>query len=111
MEITFVSVERYWSWNAAYSWLQQEKTLRGSSKFICLDTRKDGVRFTTKEFRKLNYELQEVKSKYDEIQSGIIEKILTVFGMNVIGFVLSESVILSCCEILQQFDPQTGCFC
>jgi DNA mismatch repair protein MSH2 len=41
-----------------------------------LETRKDGVRFTTKSMKKISNQLRDVMSEYDELQEEIVKKVV-----------------------------------
>lgn len=78
---------------------KDEKVLRGNSKFMTLDTRKDGVRFTTIKMKKYSKESAELKQQYEEVQKEIVGKCLEVvvtytLVMEQLNEVLSELDVL-----------------
>lgn len=78
---------------------KDEKVLRGNSKFTTLDTRKDGVRFTSIKMKKFSRESAEFKQQYEEVQKEIVGKCLEVvvtytLVMEQLNEVLSELDVL-----------------
>lgn len=57
---------------------KDETALRGRPKFICLETRKDGVKFTTKEIRQHSSELNDYSKEYNLLQTAVVDKIIDV---------------------------------
>ena len=55
-----------------------EKKLRGKSKYTTLDTRKDGVRFTTIKMKKFSREKTALQQNYGEIQKEIVSKAVEI---------------------------------
>eukprot|EP00475_Leptophrys_vorax_P011812 TRINITY_DN18305_c0_g1_i1.p1 TRINITY_DN18305_c0_g1~~TRINITY_DN18305_c0_g1_i1.p1 ORF type:complete len:263 (+),score=52.69 TRINITY_DN18305_c0_g1_i1:724-1512(+) len=55
---------------------KEHSKIRGRNEYISLETRKDGVRFTTREMKKLSDQLKEVVAEYDELQDEIVKKIV-----------------------------------
>eukprot|EP00474_Spongospora_subterranea_P001743 CRZ02201.1 hypothetical protein [Spongospora subterranea] len=79
---------------------KEEKALRGHRKVICLETRKDGVRFTTTELKALNASYNEISSHYNKFQNTVVEKCLSVVAsycplIDHCGRILSKVDVLS----------------
>ena len=58
--------------------LQAEKLLRGQRRFLVLETRNDGVRFTNSNLRPLSQQFQTLRERYDSAQAAIVEEVLTI---------------------------------
>jgi len=52
--------------------------LRNNKKFVTLETRKDGVRFTNSTLRDLNDQYLAQKSLYNELQSNLAKEVLNI---------------------------------
>ena len=61
-------------------YLQDEKALRGNKNYETLDTKKDGVRFTSRSLSKLNAEHTELKKSYQQLQNNVVSEIMKVAG-------------------------------
>lgn len=57
---------------------KDERVLRGNSKFTTLDTRKDGVRFTTIKMKKYSREMAALRQDYEEVQKEIVQKAVEI---------------------------------
>jgi len=57
---------------------RDEKLIRAKPTYHVLETRKDGVRFTCKELRKLSEEYTDLTSEYDSLQSELRTKTLEI---------------------------------
>ena len=57
-----------------------EKCLRGQKKFIILETRNEGVRFTFSSLRQLSEEYLELLKSYNEVQGNLVEEVLRIAG-------------------------------
>ena len=55
---------------------KEETKIRGRSEYISLETRKDGVRFTSRAMMKLSSQLKEINQQYNEIQHQVVDKII-----------------------------------
>ena len=66
--------------------MQEEKKLRGNKKFTTLDTRKDGVRFTSSVLRQLNDQFQALKETYDDVQSKLAEEVIKIASKVYLSF-------------------------
>ena len=60
--------------------LQVEKCLRGQKRFVVLETRNDGVRFTTSPLRELSEEYVALREQYSATQSSLAEEVLQIAG-------------------------------
>lgn len=60
--------------------LQVEKCLRGQKRFTVLETRNDGVRFTTSSVRSLSEEYVGLREQYSETQSSLAEEVIEIVG-------------------------------
>lgn len=56
--------------------LKNEDTIRGKEKYRVLGTKKDGVRFATKELKVISSDYQDSRKEYEEIQSTAFDNIL-----------------------------------
>lgn len=80
---------------------KDEKKLRGKKKYTSLETRKDGVRFTSMKMKKLSGEHAGLKEQYEEIQAEIVEKAMEIVVtyvpvlMQVKGILAELDVIVS----------------
>ena len=61
---------------------QMEKCLRGQRRFIILETRNEGVRFTLPPLRSLSEEYNQLREQYNENQQILIEEVLQIAGMD-----------------------------
>ena len=52
--------------------------MRNNKKFITLETRKDGVRFTNSTLRDLNEQYLAHKNLYNELQSNLAKEVLNI---------------------------------
>nr|QIC49975.1 DNA mismatch repair protein Msh2 [Actinia equina] len=59
---------------------KEEKGLRNNKRYITLDTRKDGIRFTNSSLKQLNDEFQGYKETYNDVQSKLASEVLRVAG-------------------------------
>ena len=57
-----------------------EKCLRGQRRFIILETRNEGVRFTLPPLRSLSEEYSQLREQYDEKQQRFTEEVLQIAG-------------------------------
>ena len=55
--------------------------LRNNKNYETLDTKKDGVRFTSRGLSKLNAEHLELKKSYQILQNDVVSKIMEVAGI------------------------------
>ena len=62
------------------SLFQSEKALRHQSSLIVLETRNDGVRFTTSHLRSLSHDHLSLKDQYNSAQSKVSEEVLSIAG-------------------------------
>ena len=60
---------------------QEEKKLRGKKDYTTLDTKKDGVRFTSSALRELNDQFQALKQAYESVQQKLAEEVIKVAGI------------------------------
>ena len=58
--------------------IQEEKVLRNNKKFITLETRKDGVRFTNSTLKDLSEQHIAHKSLYNDLQSNLAKEVLNI---------------------------------
>lgn len=63
-----------------FCFCQDEKLLRSNRKFETLDTKKDGVRFTTQQLSSLNAEHVELRKQYQQLQASVVAEIMKVAG-------------------------------
>ena len=61
-----------------FCFLKEEKKLRGNKKYTTLDTRKDGVRFTSSALRQLNDQFRALKETYDDVQSKLANEVIKI---------------------------------
>ena len=54
--------------------------MRGNKNYETLDTKKDGVRFTSRSLSKLNAEHTELKKSYQQLQNNVVSEIMKVAG-------------------------------
>ncbi|XP_046847802.1 DNA mismatch repair protein Msh2-like isoform X2 [Xenia sp. Carnegie-2017] len=78
---------------------KEEKKLRGKKPYITLETKKDGVRFTTSVLRRINEEFRVLKNTYDDVQSKLADEVLKVAGgygepMQILSDVLAKLDVL-----------------
>jgi DNA mismatch repair ATPase MutS len=78
---------------------KEETKIRGRSEFISLETRKDGVRFTTRPMMKLSTQLKEVTQQYNEIQHEVVNKIIEL-TRSYTPLIEEASVILAELDVL-----------
>ncbi|KAJ3328886.1 MutS-like protein [Blyttiomyces sp. JEL0837] len=69
--------------NPQYGWhLRLTKTdsakIRGNKKFTELTTQKAGVLFTTSTLKRISEEIEELRGKYDELQSTLAKEVITI---------------------------------
>ena len=64
--------------------LQVEKCLRGQKRFIILETRNDGVRFTYSALRSLSEDFVGLRAQYETAQARLAEEVLNVAGVSAI---------------------------
>jgi DNA mismatch repair protein MSH2 len=57
---------------------KNEKNLRSCKQYTCIETRKDGVRFTSMQMKKIAREYEDLSKEYDEQQGVIVQKALEV---------------------------------
>ena len=55
--------------------------IRSKNSVILLETRKDGVRFTTNVLRPLSSDYQSLSNQYEIIQNEIVKKAIEIIGM------------------------------
>ena len=60
--------------------------LRNNKYYETLDTKKDGVRFTSRVLSKLNAEHMELKKSYQKLQNDVVSEIMKVAGMVCVVF-------------------------
>lgn len=80
---------------------QFEKKLRGNSDVKCLETRKDGVKFTTRAMKALSDAYETVNSSYQQAQQIVIDKIMEILMTYI-------PVIQRCSLSLSQLDVYTA---
>ncbi|KAJ6252600.1 DNA mismatch repair protein msh2 [Anaeramoeba flamelloides] len=74
-----------------------QKHLKGDRKFIVLESRKNGVKFTTKKLTKLNQESEEIEEKYEKKQQEVVDQVVRVCK--------SYSTIFDIvCELISEID-------
>ena len=61
-----------------YVFVQVEKVLRGQRRFLVLETRNDGVRFTTSQLRSLGQEFLSLQESYQSTQTSLAEEVLAI---------------------------------
>lgn len=61
---------------------QMEKCLRGQRRFIILETRNEGVRFTLPPLRSLSEEYSQLREQYNDNQQKFTEEVLQIAGMD-----------------------------
>lgn len=81
---------------------KEEKLIRGKSKFIVLETRKDGVRFQTRGLKRLSSAYQEIAEQYREKEGEMRIKTLEVAATYIEVF-LDVSSIISQLDVLCAF--------
>lgn len=59
---------------------QDEKVIRNHARYEALDTKKDGVRFTSRTLAKLSSEHGELKKNYQALQTDVVSEIMKVTG-------------------------------
>ncbi|KXJ23745.1 DNA mismatch repair protein Msh2 [Exaiptasia diaphana] len=59
---------------------KEEKGLRNNKKYITIETRKDGIRFTNSSLKQLNEEFQGYRTMYNDVQSKLATEVLRVAG-------------------------------
>ena len=57
---------------------QVEKVLRGQRRFAVLETRNDGVRFTTSQLRSLSQQFQSLRESYESTQASLAVEVLAI---------------------------------
>jgi hypothetical protein len=60
--------------------VQEEKVLRNNKAYSMIDANKSGVRFHSKELKKLNPDFIKAKKEYNEIESNLIKDFADVAG-------------------------------
>ncbi|KAJ3448104.1 DNA mismatch repair protein msh2 [Anaeramoeba flamelloides] len=74
-----------------------QKHIKGDRKFIVLESRKNGVKFTTKKLTKLNQESVEIEEKYEKKQQEVVAQVVRVCK--------SYSTIFDIvCELISEID-------
>ena len=58
--------------------MQVEKCLRGQRRFSVLETRNDGVRFTSANLRSLSQQFQSLRESYESKQASLAEEVLAI---------------------------------
>ncbi len=58
--------------------MQLDKCLRGQKKFITLETRNDGTKFTTSSLRSLSDDYRSLKSQYQSLQASLVSEVLQI---------------------------------
>ncbi len=57
---------------------QYEKHLRGRKKFIILETRNEGVRFTFESLQQLSEEYLILKGNYSDVQGTLVQEVINI---------------------------------
>ena len=60
------------------SFFQHEKDIRGQKRFIILETRNDGVKFTTSSLQTISEEYHCLKEQYASAQASVAEEVLRI---------------------------------
>lgn len=58
--------------------LQHEKEIRGQKRFTVLETRNDGVKFTTSSLQGISEEYRCLKEQYSSAQASVAEEVLSI---------------------------------
>lgn len=81
---------------------KDEKLIRGKSAYIIVDTRKDGVRFVTRELKKLSAEYSEVAKEYSGMEEDLRSKTISVAATYMESFA-SLAEIVAEMDVLSSF--------
>ena len=65
------------TWKSSLA-VQVEKCLRGQSRFIILEARNDGTKFTTSSLRNLSEEHQSLKKQYHSLQASLVSEVVQI---------------------------------
>ncbi len=79
-----------------------DKCLRGQSKFITLETRNDGTKFTTSSLRNLSDDYRALKSQYQSLQASLASEVAQIAA----GYaepLLELNLILSRLDVIVSF--------
>ena len=60
--------------------LQHERDLRGQKRFTILETRNDGVKFTTSTLQGISEEHRSLKDQYSSAQASVAEEVMKIAG-------------------------------
>ena len=81
---------------------QVDKCLRGQSKFITLETRNDGTKFTTSSLRSLGEDYRALKNQYQSLQASLASEVAQIAA----GYaepLLELNLILSRLDVIVSF--------
>lgn len=65
----------------SYIFVKMEKNIRGQHKYIVIDARNDGVRFTVSSLRALNEEHQHLQEQYNKTQDRFATEVINIAGI------------------------------
>lgn len=79
--------------------LQYEKEIRGPKRFTVLETRNDGVKFTTSSLQAISDEYRCLKEQYSSAQASVAEEVLSIAAgyaepMQIFGDIVAQLDVL-----------------